>query len=95
MRRKSCHDANHKQVVHALERFGCRVVDLSRVGGGCADILVYRPSTGLLRLIEIKTAKGKLSEAQEAFRGRYPVWIARSELAALLAMGIEAGEVFS
>lgn len=33
-------DANHGQVVSALRKAGGLVLDLSRVGNGCADILV-------------------------------------------------------
>lgn len=45
-------DANHPEVVRALEHIGVRVIDLSAVGGGVPDILCsYR---GINVLLEIK-----------------------------------------
>jgi len=52
MRRAAKTDANHAEIVQALRAIGCRVQDLSRVGGGVPDLLVgWR---GRLALIEIK-----------------------------------------
>jgi hypothetical protein len=45
-------DANHKEIVDGLRRFGCTVLELQAVGGGCPDILVGR--NGWDRLIELK-----------------------------------------
>ncbi len=45
-------DANHRQIVEIFRAMGCSVLDLSRVGQGCPDILVARG--GQSRLIEIK-----------------------------------------
>jgi hypothetical protein len=81
-------DANHGDVVRALEAVGCTVVDLSMVGGGCPDLLVYRRSTGLLRLLEIKTEKGRLSLGQLAFARLIPVWVVRSPMEALEALEV-------
>lgn len=79
-------DANHGEITEALEDAGCIVTDLSKVGGGCPDLLVYRPATGLLRLLEVKTRKGKLERSQEEFRRRVPTWIARTPREALEAL---------
>lgn len=83
------YDENHAPITRALERAGCYVIDLARVGGGVPDILVYRRATGLLRLIEIKTAKGRLRKSQEEFAQKCPRWVARTVREAFEAMGIE------
>ena len=58
-------DANHTSIVTALEKIGCSVYDMSRVGGGFPDICVgYRQCNWLL---EIKTEKGTLNEKQKDF----------------------------
>lgn len=72
-------DRNHGDVVDALERCGWRVFDLSAVGGGCADLLVFR--AGELKLVEVKTPealKGRSGnpetrKKQERFRAHFPV----------------------
>ena len=46
-------DANQPQIVAALERVGCQVLHLHRVGGGCPDLLV-KTRGGRLLLLEIK-----------------------------------------
>ena len=58
-------DANHVEIVAALVKIGCKVIDLHRVGGGCPDILVWR--NGKCCLLEIKYLKGKLNKLQEKF----------------------------
>ena len=101
-RHRSYRDRNHGEIVEALEAVGCFVVDLSTVGDGCPDILVYRKATGLLRLLEIKnpetTAKthrkadrklNATDRKQEAFRSLVPVWIVRTVDEALEAMEIK------
>ena len=45
-------DANHKQIVAAFRKMGCTVLDLSRVGQGCPDILVGKHGVNVL--VEIK-----------------------------------------
>lgn len=58
-------DANQPEIVEALEKIGCSVLDLSGVGGGCPDLLVsFR---GRLLLMEVKNpkARGKLNERQK------------------------------
>lgn len=85
-------DSNHGEIVSALERAGCRVADLSDAGGGVPDILVARVlASGVLiwRLMELKTKKGRMRAAQEAFAKLWPVSVVRTPEAALEAMGIE------
>ena len=52
MRRAARVDANQAEIVAALRKVGCSVLDLSAVGGGCPDILVGRRGKNLL--IEVK-----------------------------------------
>jgi hypothetical protein len=56
-------DSNQSDVVQALEKIGCSVFSLHRVGDSIPDLLVgYR---GLTMLLEVKTERGKLSKEQE------------------------------
>lgn len=81
MRRAARTDANHSAIVGALRRVGCRVLDLSRVGAGCPDLLVSLPQRGRvpeLMLMEVKTARGKLNAAQRTFEAAgWPVFVVR------------------
>lgn len=59
-------DANQGEIVDALERIGCSVIPLHRVGDNCPDLLVgYRRCNFL---IEVKTLTGKLTKGQEEFQ---------------------------
>lgn len=60
-------DANQNEIVQALEKAGCSVMDASAVGGGFPDLIVGRP--GVTYLIEIKNprTKGKLNKLQQLF----------------------------
>ncbi len=82
MRRAAKVDGNHGEIVQALRRVGCRVLDLSRVGAGCPDLLVSLPQRGRipeLMLMEVKTARGKLTQAQRIFDAAgWPVFVVRS-----------------
>lgn len=62
-RRKA--DKNHSELSDALRKIGCKVVDLSRVGGGIPDVLVWR--AGRCCLLEYKTSTGKLNALQKQF----------------------------
>lgn len=63
-------DTNHKAIVEALRAAGWRVLDLSRVGQGCPDLLVARAGRSIL--VEVKTAKGKLTADQVDFLAAWP-----------------------
>jgi hypothetical protein len=87
-------DCNHGDIVKALKAAYCSVLDLSRVGQGCPDILVgYR---GWNVLMEIKRPKakgqkeGKLELSQKIFleEWRGPVVVVRSAEDALRAIGV-------
>lgn len=69
-------DANHTEIVKALEAAGCSVLDLAANGSGCPDILVgYRERNVL---VEIKRpgvfgkkrgkTQARTDEAQKLFR---------------------------
>lgn len=71
MRRAARTDANHAEIVKAFRSLGCSVLDLSRLGGGCPDILV---GMGMRHnvLVEIKDGSKppsarKLTDDEEAF----------------------------
>lgn len=65
------------------------MVDLSRVGCGCPDILVYNARLGRLYLLEIKERRGVLTPSQEAFKALFPVAEVRGVRQALEACGVE------
>lgn len=67
-------DANQREVVQAFERLGCKVLDLTRVGGGCCDLLVT-PGMSDLYLVEVKTEAGRLNKKQHEFHDTWPCWI--------------------
>lgn len=52
-------DSNHAEIVAAFRDMGCTVLDLSRVGCGCPDILVARNGQNVL--VEIKDGRKKPS----------------------------------
>lgn len=75
--RKKATDANGRELLAAFRSCGWLVLDLSGVGKGCPDVLVYRH--GVYKLVEIKTAKGKLNARQQEFQAHgWPVTVIRS-----------------
>jgi Holliday junction resolvase len=50
-------DEFHSQIALELSEAGFSVLDLSRVGGGCPDLLIAR--NGVIAMVEIKTAIGR------------------------------------
>ena len=82
-------DRNHRELVTALRAVGAEVLDLSRVGQGCPDLLVgWR---GQLTLLEVKSGNGKLSEDQVWFHQFWSgyVKVIRTVPEALAAIGAE------
>lgn len=69
-------DSSQRDIVRELTVCGLLVVDLHTVGRGCPDILVvgHRRQTGQTEalLVEIKTAKGKLTPAEIEFHDSFP-----------------------
>lgn len=75
MRRAAKKDANHNEIVKHLKAEGWAVLDLSRLGGGCPDILVSR--RGFQVLVEIKDGSKppsgrQLTDAQAKFWKDWP-----------------------
>jgi hypothetical protein len=66
-------DANHAELTREYEALGCKVQDLSAVGGGCPDVLVS--GSGVKgrwdRLVEFKTETGTLTPSQIRWNGEW------------------------
>lgn len=61
-------DIEHKTIRAGLQSIpGMRVVDLSRLGEGTPDLLVWHALSGRWALLEIKSKYGKLTPAEEVF----------------------------
>lgn len=88
LRRAAKIDENHNEIVEALRLAGCSVLSLAAIGKGVPDILVGR--LGEQYLLEIKTAKGKLTPDQIIFidKWRGEVHVVRTPEEALIAVGV-------
>jgi hypothetical protein len=67
-------DENQSVIVQAFEKMGCDVLDLTRVGDGCTDLLIH-PGMSDLYLVEVKTPQGRLNPKQHEFHDKWPCWI--------------------
>lgn len=78
MRRAARKDASHNAIAKAFEKLGCTVLDLSRMGDNCPDMLVA--TRGRTALVEAKTGSRGLSEGQKEFcqLWRGSVFVART-----------------
>jgi hypothetical protein len=78
MRRAAKKDANHETIAAAFRKLGYSVLDLSRQGDDCPDMLCAKD--GLSVLVEAKMPKGKLTSGQRVFvaNWRGAVEVARS-----------------
>lgn len=80
MRRAAKVDANHDQIVSALEAAGCSVQSLAPIGKGCPDALAAK--AGAMWLFEFKNPKGKdeVNEAQRKWHIEWnaPVYVVRT-----------------
>ena len=84
MRRAARVDATQAEIVHALERSGCRVWNIREP----VDLLAMR--AGRLYLIECKSRRGSLTSAQERFLAEgWPVSVCWSAEDALRAVAID------
>lgn len=69
-------DQNHGEIRETLRRCGWRILDVSDCAGLC-DLLAHRG--GELRMVEVKTAKGKLTPRQaELIAEGWPIVIVRT-----------------
>lgn len=93
MRRAARIDDNHREVVEALRRVGCRVQSLATIGKGCPDLLVLSPYSQRLHLLELKDGRKaksarKLTEDEERFAADWGcVVVCNDTAAALVAVG--------
>lgn len=75
MRRAAKIDANQPEIVAALRAVGCSVQTLATMGAGVPDLLIGLAGVNLL--VEVKSAKGKLTKDQipwhEAWRGQVAI----------------------
>lgn len=81
MRRRAKLDANHGQIVRALELAGCSVQSLAALGGGVPDLLVL--CRGKLSLVEVKDgdkppSARRLTPLEAEFASRWPVLVVES-----------------
>lgn len=86
-------DANHDEIVAALEAAGCSVIEIHMLGHGAPDVITHRADTGEIVLLEIKNPKSKhvVTPAQRRWHARWqggPVHIVRTAAEALAATGI-------
>ena len=85
MRKRGRVDSTHGEIVETFRKASWQVLSLAPLGGGAPDLLVAppwvthgNPRIRPMYLIECKTGKGKLREAQQAFSARWPVFVLRS-----------------
>jgi Holliday junction resolvase len=62
MRWASRLDRTHTEIVSVFKQLGCSVLNLSRVGQGCPDLLVAR--NGVAALCEVKDGKARNRDKQ-------------------------------
>lgn len=67
-------DSNHAEIVAALRRAGYAVQSLATVGKGCPDLLVANEH--MTCVMEVKTEKGKLTEAEDLWLANWPGYTA-------------------
>ena len=78
MRRAAKKDENHNTIADHLRKLGWSVLDLSRLGGGCPDMVVGRTDPGYCALVEVKRPGEKLTEDQVDVKAKWdaPYFIA-------------------
>ena len=86
-------DDNQTRIVRDLRQAHCRVLSLAAIGGGCPDLLVYRPTTGLLYMLEVKDgdkfpSQRKLTPHQIQFHKDWEVHVVNNTDEALKACGL-------
>ena len=86
-------DDNQTRIVRDLRQAHCRVMSLAAIGGGCPDLLVYRPTTGLLYMLEVKDgdkvpSRRKLTPHQVKFHEDWPVHVVKDIDEAFEAVGL-------
>lgn len=77
-------DANHSEIVATFRKLGCSVLDLSRVGKGCPDLLIGLPWSRLNILVEVKDgtkspSRRKLTKDEAVFFDEWKGQVALAE----------------
>ena len=82
-------DANQSLIVETLRLAGYTVCSMHAVGGGFPDLIVSKRGTNNMWLLEVKTAKGRLTKREREWIDAWgaPVHIVRSPEEALEAVG--------
>ena len=65
MRKYGKIDNNHNEIRQAFETIGFTVYSTSSLGGGYPDLSIYK--RGKMALVEVKSGKAKLTEAEKEF----------------------------
>lgn len=60
-------DGNHNEIAEVFVGMGCSVLDLSRVGDDCPDMLVGISAFNVLVEVKNNETRGKLTEGQKRF----------------------------
>ena len=71
-------DVNQNEIVAALEKAGCDVLDASAIGGGFPDLIAGRANENYLIEIKNPKARGKLNELQKKF---FDSWRGQTDIA--------------
>jgi Holliday junction resolvase len=94
VRKRGRRDRNHSDIVRALRKAGCSVIDdMANLGKGVPDLLAAR--AGQLALMEVKDplqppSKRKLTEDEELFHATFgaPIHVVYYPEDALRVMGL-------
>lgn len=72
LRHASRPDSNHKAILEGLEQIGFLVIDTSKLGGFVDAVVKHpaRPEIGV-KLLEIKSKRGKMSEEQRKLKDEW------------------------
>jgi len=64
-------DANHDEILWALQATSVAVEDTHRVGSGIPDVFVLFAADNTIHLIEIKVPGGKLTAREREFHDKF------------------------
>ena len=83
-------DANHAEIRDGLGALGVYVIDTHRLGDGFPDLVAWTLEVGW-QLLEVKTARGRLTKAERELQEQCPgpIWIVRTLEDAAAKMGLE------
>lgn len=78
MRRAARTDANHREIVAALKRAGCMVIDASRVGGGVPDLCVGIRGRWTWLEVKRKHVRGQVAPSDARLSATQVAWHAEA-----------------